>query len=443
MGTKDGLMGRLLGNAEKFSEKQVAETLDLLVSHGLQRGASDIHIEPHDRFVLVRYRIDGSLRGVHKLPRAALELLMTELKTRAALRAQDVVLPQEGHYDVATDDGRQVTANVSTMPVYGGEKAVLHLSVQAGKPRELEVAGFWGDGLKVIQSVLATPHGLVVVAGPRHNGVGSTLFSLLDLLNSPMVSIATVEGHPKHRLPGTSQTYLSASGMNYHAGLQAALKQDPNIIMLSDLPDSGTAELAIHAATTGHLVIVGIHAEGALAAALRVRVAGIEPFLLATGLRATIGQRLVRRLCTQCRERRLITAEEQHLLKDAFGVATSAAHKRLHQLEAQAAAGGMGDPKQLNTSTTQVSHLWRKSTEGCHVCDHTGYNGQIALVEVLANTENVQKGILDRGVASVPALQKLAVKDGFVPMALDGLVKALRGQIDIQEVLHAAHVRVY
>jgi len=419
MGTKDGLMGRLLGNAEKFSEKQVAETLDLLVSHGLQRGASDIHIEPHDRFVLVRYRIDGSLRGVHKLPRAALELLMTELKTRAALRAQDVVLPQEGHYDVATDDGRQVTANVSTMPVYGGEKAVLHLSVQAGKPRELEVAG------------------------PRHNGVGSTLFSLLDLLNSPMVSIATVEGHPKHRLPGTSQTYLSASGMNYHAGLQAALKQDPNIIMLSDLPDSGTAELAIHAATTGHLVIVGIHAEGALAAALRVRVAGIEPFLLATGLRATIGQRLVRRLCTQCRERRLITAEEQHLLKDAFGVATSAAHKRLHQLEAQAAAGGMGDPKQLNTSTTQVSHLWRKSTEGCHVCDHTGYNGQIALVEVLANTENVQKGILDRGVASVPALQKLAVKDGFVPMALDGLVKALRGQIDIQEVLHAAHVRVY
>lgn len=440
MGTKDGLMGRLLGNAEKFSEKQVAETLDLLVAHGLQRGASDIHIEPHERFVLVRYRIDGILRGVHKLPQAALGLVMAELKSRAAMRAQDTILPQEGHYDTSAD-GRQVTVGVATMPVYGGEKAVLHLSLQAGKPRELEAAGFWGDGLKTLQSVLATPHGLVVVAGPRHNGVGSTLFSLLDLLNSPMVSIATVESHPKHRLPGTSQSYLSVSGMSFHAGLQAALKQDPNIIMLSDLPDSATAELVIHAATTGHLVLVGIHAEGAIAAALRMRVAGIEPFLLATGLRAAVGQRLVRRLCPECRERHLITAEEQHLLHESFGVATAAARKRLHELEAQAAAGGMGDPKQLNTSTTNVSHLWRKSTEGCHACDHTGYSGQIALVEVLADTGNVQKGLLDREIASVPALQKLAVKDGFVPMALDGLVKALRGQTDIHEVLRAAHVR--
>jgi type II secretory ATPase GspE/PulE/Tfp pilus assembly ATPase PilB-like protein len=440
MGTKDGLMGRFLGNAEKFTEKQVAETLDLLVSHGLQRGASDIHIEPHDRFVLVRYRIDGTLRGVHKLPHGALEMVMTELKNRAALRMHDANLPQEGHYDLMTD-GRQATVNVATMPVYGGEKAVLHLSLQASKPRELEVAGFWGDGLKTLQSVLATPHGLVTVAGPRHNGVASTLFSLLDLLNSPMVSIATVESHAKHRLQGVSQTYLSASGMNFHAGLQAALKQDPNIIMLSDLPDAATAELAIHAATTGHLVLVGIHAEGAIAAALRMRVAGIEPFLLATGLRVTVGQRLVRRLCAACRERRPVTAEEQHILKHSFGVSTTATHKRLHELEAQAAAGGMGDPKQLNTSGTSVSHLWRKSTEGCHVCDHTGYNGQIALVEVLANTENVQKGILDRDIASVPAMQKLAIKDDFIPMALDGLVKALRGQTDIQEVLQAAHVR--
>lgn len=441
MATKDGLMSRLLGNAEKFSEKQVAETLDLLVSHGLQRGASDIHIEPHDRFVLVRYRIDGTLRGIHKLPRTALEMIMAELKGRAALRVQDDILPQEGHYDISVDN-RQITVHVATMPVYGGEKAVLHLSIQAGKPRALEAAGFWGDGLKILQSVLATPHGLVVAAGPRHNGVGSTLFSLLDLLNSPMVSVATVEDRPKHRLTGTSQSYLSASGMSFYAGLQAALKQDPNVVMLSDMPDANTAELAIHAATTGHLILVGIHADGAIAAALRMRIAGIEPFLLATGLRATIGQRLVRRLCPTCRERHLVTAEEQHLLKAAFGVNTAAAHKRLHELEAQAAAGGMGDPAQLNTSKTNVSHLWRKSTEGCHACDHTGYNGQIALTEVLANTENVQQGILDPAVTSVFALQKLAVKDGFVPMALDGLVKALRGQTDIQEVLRATQTHL-
>jgi len=438
MGTKDGLMGRLLGNAEKFTDKQVGETLDLLVSHGVQRGASDIHIEPHDRFVLVRYRIDGTLRGVHKLPLEALDAVMIELKKRAALQTMDNTMPQDGQYEYMAD-GTAVNVNVSTMPVYGGEKAVLHLAKQAGKPRELEAAGFWGDGLKSIQNVLATPHGLVVIAGPRHNGVGATLFSLLDQLNSPMVSIATVEGQAKHRLPGANQTYLSASGMSYYAGLQAALKQDPNVIMLADLPDSASAELAIHAATTGHLILVGIHAEGAIAAALRMRVAGIEPFLLATGLRVTVGQRLVRRLCPDCCERRPILAEEMRLLQESFGVATTAAYKRLHDLEAQAAASGLGNPKQHNTSSTGISHVWRRSTEGCTTCDHTGYKGQVAIVEVLNPTENVQKALMDRSVTSVPALQKIAVKDSFVPMALDGLVKALRGLTDMHEVLRATH----
>jgi type II secretory ATPase GspE/PulE/Tfp pilus assembly ATPase PilB-like protein len=436
MSAKDGLMGRFLGNAEKFSDKQIAETLALFVDHGIKRGASDIHIEPHDRFILVRYRIDGALRGVHKLPLQALPSVMTQLKQLAAMQVQESALPQDGEYEVRVGD-RTIMVHVSIMPVYGGEKAVLHLAERPGKPQALEALGFWGEGLTQLQSILANPHGLIIVTGPRHSGISSTLFSLLDQLNNPMISIATVEMRTKHRLTGVTQTYLHVHGMQVREGVEAALKQDPNVLMIGDMPDSATAELAIHAATTGHLVITGFHTEGAVAAALRMRVVGVEPFMLVTALRASIGQRLVRTLCSDCRERYQLTADERKRLEQHFGIATPLARKRVYELERTAARDGLGDPAQLSSSATQISHAWRPHPEGCSSCDHTGYRGRGAIVEVLTNTEALQKGLMDRTVASIPALQKMAVRDGFVPMALDGLIKALRGQTTIAEVLHA------
>lgn len=434
MGAKDILTGRLLGNAQKFTDKQVAETLTMLVEHGLKRGASDIHIEPHERFVLVRYRIDGALCGVHKLPRTALATILAQLKTLADLNADEISTPQEGTYTVTVGDKR-VDVRVATMPVIGGEKAVLHVSLERGKPLELERLGFWGAGLGTLQSVLAQPHGLVLVAAPRHHGSASTLFSLLSSLNSPLVSIATVETHPKHRLPGVNQTYLSG-GMNTREGLQAALKQDPNIIMLSDVPDTATAELAVHASTTGHFLLAGVHADGAVAALLRLRAAGLEPFLLVAALRAAIGQRLVRTLCPNCRERYALGTEEQRELAKRFGI-TAAAFKRVHELERAASPAIFGDVKQLGSTPTAITHLWRASATGCETCDRSGYGGRTAIVEVLQNTDNLQKVLLGRETLSVPGLQAIAVKDGFVPMALDGLVKALRGQTTIGEILHA------
>ncbi|HSX17405.1 MAG TPA: ATPase, T2SS/T4P/T4SS family [Patescibacteria group bacterium] len=430
-------MGRFLGNAEKFSDKQVAETLELLVTHGYKRGASDIHIEPHERFVLVRYRIDGALRGIHKLPRQALVTVMAELKKIAGLQVQETHMPQEGQYDVRIGD-TDVTVRVSIMPVYGGEKAVLHLAVRMGQPESLEALGFWGAGLKTIQSVLASPHGLLVVSGPRHSGIHSTIFSVVQQLNSPMVSIATVELSTKHRLPGVTHTYLTASGMTVLDGLRAALKQDPNIIMLGDIPDGQTAELAVHAATTGHLVIAGMRADGAVAGVLRMRVTGVEPFMLVTALRASIGQRLVRALCPDCRERYAVSPEEHRSIRQNFGITTPASLKRIHELELQAAKSGLGDPRELSTTPAQITHLWRASSEGCETCHHTGFQGRTALVEVLAASEEVQKGLMNRDVTSVAALHKQALKDGFIPLALDGFIKVLRGQTTIKEVLHAA-----
>lgn len=430
-------MGRFLGNTDKFSEKQVGETLDMLVDHGVVRGASDIHIEPFERFVLVRYRIDGTLRGVHKLPRVALGMIMTVLKKRAGLRPEDTQSPQEGEF-AATTDGKEVTVRLSTMPVFGGEKAVLHLSMKLGKPQELTALGFWGQNLATLESILARPQGLVAVAGPRHSGIASTLFSMVHQLNSPLVSIATVELHAKHRLPGVSQSYLHAN-MSMAEGLRAALRQDPNIVMLGDMPDSDTALLAVHAASTGHLVLGGMHADGAVAAALRIRAAGAEPFLLATGLRACVGQRLVRKLCPDCRERYAVTAEEHKQLVERFGMAAPSARRTVHELERSLAPAIFGDVKQLNSTPNHITHLWRPSSEGCEHCGHTGYQGRVGIVEVLNNSDGLQKVLLAKEVLSVSAVHALVLKEGFIPLALDGLVKALRGQTTVAEVLHAVN----
>jgi type II secretory ATPase GspE/PulE/Tfp pilus assembly ATPase PilB-like protein len=439
MAGKDGLMGRFLGNAGKFTDKQVAETLSMLVMHGIKRGASDIHIEPHERFVLVRYRIDGVLRGVHKLPRSALVTVMAQLKTLADLHVQETQTPQEGQY-VLTAGDKRIDVRVSTMPVFGGEKAVLHLSLERGKPDTLDSLGFWGTNLTILRQTLASPHGLIVVAGPRHSGVSSTLFSLLDALNTPMVGIATVEAHAKHRLPGVSQTYIGGTGMTMLEGLQATLKQDPNIVMLADISNAAAAELAIHTATTGHLVLTGLHASGSISAALRLRAAGVEPFMLVAALRASVGQRLVRQLCPNCRERYELSHDEQKEIARGFGINTAASFKRVHDLERSAAPAIFGDVKQLSSSAAAITHLWRASDIGCDQCDRTGYNGRTAIVEVLSSSENLHKMLLNREVISAASIQAAVLKDGFIPMALDGLVKALRGQTTITEVLRAVSI---
>lgn len=438
MDAKNSLMGKLLGNADKFTDKQVAETLEMLVEHGARRGATDIHIEPHERFVLVRYRIDGALRGVHKLPRAALGPLLVQLKTLAKLNIQDTQMPQEGDFTVKFSEG-SVEVHLSTMPVYGGEKAVLHLSQERGEPADLAKLGFWGDGLKTLKSVLASPHGLVVVSGPRHSGISATLFSLLKDANSPLVNVATVERGVKHRLPGVNHSYL-AGGMTALEGLQAAIKQDANIILLDNLPDGPTIGLAVHAATTGHLVLAGLHASGSAAALLHLRHGGVEPYLLVTSLRACVGQRLVRRLCPDCRERYPVDQDELDMLEEFFDIRTPSARKRLHDLEKAASPVIFGDVRQLNSTPTRITHLWRASESGCDTCEHTGYTGRTAIVEVLANTESLHKTLLGKDPLSVNAIQSAAIKDGFVPMAMDGLVKALRGHTTAAEVMRAMMV---
>jgi type II secretory ATPase GspE/PulE/Tfp pilus assembly ATPase PilB-like protein len=322
------------------------------------------------------------------------------------------------------------------MPVFGGEKAVLHLTKKHGKPVDLSKLGFWGDGLTTLKNTLANPHGLLVVAGPRHSGVSTTIFSLLKDLNSPLLSVATVEIEPKHRLPGVSQTYLP-NHLSIQAGLKAALKQDPNIVMIDNLPDGQSAEMAVHAATTGHMVLTGLHAESSIAALLHLRHSGVAAFSLVTALKAAVGQRLVRTLCPECRERYAISPQEREQFEAIFGIASVTARKRVHELERAAAPSIFGDVKQLNSSATHITHAWRANEAGCQACDHSGYRGRTAIVEVLKNDETLHKILLGKEILTATAIQTLLLKDGFIPMGLDGLIKALRGQTTIIEVLRA------
>lgn len=433
MGTKDLVMGRLLGNAQKFSREQVAQTVTMLLEHAHGHRATDIHIEPRERYILVRYRVDGVLRGVHKLPLPAGRPLIKFLKELAQLSTTEVNLPQEGRYDTTIHD-QDYTVLVATLPVLGGEKIVLHLRHRTARLLPLESLGFWGNNLAVVRTALTAPQGLIIVAGGRRSGKTTTLYSLLHVLTTPLVSIATIEDPIEHRLHGVAQTQVHPrQGVGFAEGLQAAVGQDANIIMLSNLPDSQTIELALHASSDGHLVLAGMPAARVTQAVVQLLSTGLQPFLLASSLRLVVAQELVRQLCPHCKQRYELDNEQNELLVRAFHLKTAAVRRRVHELEQQAAREGLGNPKQLNSTPSRLTHLWQPSLEGCADCDHMGYIQQLGLTEVLAPKDTLRS--LLQHIPTPAEIQEAIAGQGFVPLPIDGLVKALRGLTTIEEVL--------
>ena len=435
MDGKNSFIERLLGSAEKFTSEQVDQTIQLLVEHGIRWHASDIHIEPHEQYVQVRYRVDGELKGAHKITRAALQALLAQLKTLAHLDATNQHTPQNGHFETTVDD-QTFEIKLSTMPVLGGEKAVLHLSPHIREPFKLDQIGFWGASLQSVQATLARSHGMIIVSAPKHHGRPTTEASMLAALNNPSLNIATIEESIEYRIPHASQTAINPrAGLTMFTGLQAALHQDPNVILIDNLQDKPTTELAIQTAMNGHLVIGGLHSDSAASSLLHLRAMGIPPYLLASTVRTVVAQRLVRQLCEHCRERYELTKDQLELLQRVFGVTNASAFRRINQLEQQAVALGIGNDDRMSSTSSQITHLWRPHREGCETCNHTGYVSRIALVEVLPLSDKMQQALMAPNMTTAE-LQAAALKEGFVPLALDGLVKALRGLVTIKDVLH-------
>lgn len=427
------VMGRLLSSAQKFNQQQVAQTVTMLLEHAYSHHATDIHIEPRERFVLVRYRIDGVLRGVHKLPLTAASPLTVALKELANIPDSGRDVPGEGYYDV-TLHGQRYHVQVVTAPVFDGEKIVLRLKTNNAVGLPLEQLGLWGSRLESVRHALTATRGLILIASPARSGKTTTLYSLLHILTTPMLSVATVEDPIDHQLSGVSQTQLHPNtGVGFAEGLQAILNQDANIIMVSNLPDTATIRLAVQAATQSHLILAGTVSPGAIEAIAQLISCEVQPYILATSLRLVLAQRLVRRLCPTCKRRYKLDGDQQELLRRAFGLKNPAARRHIYELEQQAAVSGLGDLKQLSSTPSALTHLWQAHPEGCVDCAHTGYLLQVPLIEVLIPGEAIRTLLIH--TPGIAELQTAATDHSFVPLAIDGLIKALRGLTSIEEVL--------
>lgn len=424
-------------------DSPIAQTVNLIIEGAIKASASDIHIEPRENYVSIRYRIDGILREVNKLPKKVHGALVSRIKILSNLKIDERRAPQDGRFKISINS-LVYALRVSTLPITDGEKVVMRILNETSKAATLEELGYWGHSLDTVNHAIIQPHGMVLVTGPTGSGKSTSLFSVLSLLNNPAVNISTVEDPVEYKIPGANQTQVNPqAGMTFVAGLRALLRQDPNIIMVGEIRDTETAGLGVQAALTGHLVFATLHTNNAATCLPRLLDMGIEPFLIASTVRAVVGQRLVRRLCPNCRESFTPDAAIVKKIADSFGIKDATTMKQIHELEVSALEGGIGasqlpekDPKStssLSTSEGKILRLWKAHENGCDECNHIGYRGRMGIYEVLGNSTEVQKLIVSNATSDV--IQNQAIKEGMVIMQLDGFIKALRGQTTIEEIL--------
>ncbi|MCA9347293.1 type II/IV secretion system protein [Candidatus Saccharibacteria bacterium] len=405
-------------------DSPVAQTVNLILEYAIKSGASDIHIEPRERNVQVRYRIDGVLNEANKLPKRTMNALVSRIKILANLKIDERRAPQDGRFKINLN-GRVFAFRVSTLPITDGEKVVMRILDESTEPLSLLQLGFWGIALDRINDAASQPHGMILVTGPTGSGKSTTLHSVLHILNRPEVNISTIEDPVEYRLEGVNQTQVNpAAGMTFAAGLRALLRQDPNVIMVGEIRDGETAGLGVQAALTGHLVFSTLHTNNAATCLPRLLDMGIEPFLIASVVRAVIGQRLVRRLVPEESEAYEPSADEKSELEKNFGIKTDADWARLMKLvnTAQEAFGKPVTPKLT---------LYRPKKD--LPANSTGYKGRMGIYEVLYNSNETQKLIVANGTSD--EIQDLAIKEGMVTMQLDGFIKAAIGMTSIEEIL--------
>ena len=419
---------------EEFAENSpVAQTVNLLLEYAIKSSASDIHIEPREEFVQIRYRIDGVLREVNRLPRNVLGALVSRIKILSNLKIDERRVPQDGRFKI-TVSGRQYALRVSTLPIADGEKVVMRILDESNQSVTLEQLGYWGKSLVDIKEAMQQPNGMILVTGPTGSGKSTSLFSILSELNTPDVNISTIEDPVEYKIPGVNQTQTNVkAGMTFASGLRALLRQDPNIIMVGEIRDGETANLGVQAALTGHLVFSTLHTNNAATCLPRLLDMEIEPFLIASTVKAVIGQRLVRRLCTFCRQHYTPTSDEIKNIESLFGLSNSRDIGYINRLESQAASEKIGGDAEQNTNGTTITGLWKESAEGCDECNHQGFKGRLGIYEVLDVSQTIQRSITTNATSN--EIQDEAINDGMVTMQIDGLIKALRGVTTISEVL--------
>ncbi len=417
-------------------DSPISQTVNLLLEYAIRSHASDVHIEPREDAVQVRYRIDGVLKEVNRLPRNVMSALVSRIKILSNLKIDERRVPQDGRFKISIG-GRQYALRVSTLPIVDGEKIVMRILDESNQAVTLDQLGYWGKALDDVTREMNEPNGIVLMTGPTGSGKSTSLFSILTLLNKPNVNISTVEDPVEYKIIGVNQTQTNPkAGMTFANGLRALLRQDPNIIMIGEIRDTETAALAIQAALTGHMVFSTLHTNNAATTLPRLLDMGTEPFLIASTIRAIVGQRLVRKLHRDSRQNYTPTEQEKAEIISMFKLTSGQDFRVIHELEKQAAKAGLGGDTPLSTDENGIKTLWRADNDFNKDDVQEGYRGRIGIYEVLYNSDSVQKLIMSRATSA--QIQEQAIKEGMVTMQIDGLIKALRGETTIEEVLRVS-----
>jgi len=410
------------GELEKAAEElPIVNIVNSILEHAVYEGASDIHIEPAEKEVVVRYRIDGVLKEVMSLPKKVQQGITARLKILANLKIDEHMVPQDGRFKIQVQD-EKLAFRVSILPVYEGEKIVMRLLHEGQKPLSLDDLGFLPGPKKLVEDAIQKPHGMILVTGPTGSGKTTTLYSVLGILNTPEVNISTIEDPIEYHVSGINQSQINTQvGFTFAAGLRSFLRQDPDIIMVGEIRDAETAEIAIHAAMTGHLVLSTLHTNDAPTTLPRLLDMDIPPFLVAFTSNIIIAQRLVRKVCEHCKVSYTLPKDEVDELTDLFDM------KRLKQLYKEQGIS-------LKTAESKLEHMVFYRGEGCRRCNKSGYKGRVGIYEVLDINKDIQSMINKRANAEDLKLYA-AEKQHMISMLQDGLVKAKMGITTIEEVL--------
>ena len=394
-----------LSDLEKAAEEApIVRLVNLILTEAVKRGASDIHVEPYEKEYRVRFRIDGVLQPIMSPPMKLKDAITSRIKIMAKLDISEKRLPQDGRIMLKMNIGgkkKQLDYRVSSLPTLWGEKIVLRLLDKENLRLDMTKLGFEQESLVKFERAILKPYGMVLVTGPTGSGKTNTLYSAISRLNTPETNIMTAEDPVEFQLAGVNQVQMKESiGLNFAAALRSFLRQDPNIILVGEIRDFETAEIAIKAALTGHLVLSTLHTNGAPETISRLMNMGIEPFLVATSVHMIVAQRLVRRVCKDCAEK--LDLPQQVLIEAGFA------------------------PEEAN-----MVHV--RKGKGCPTCNNTGYKGRAGLYEVMEIDDEIRELILVG--ASALELKKKAIERGMLTLRRSGLTKVKEGMTTLEEVV--------
>lgn len=398
---------------EILKDAPVTKLVQVIISHAIEGRASDIHIEPMDKDYRVRFRVDGTLHINLIIPKEIGPAVISRIKILANLKIDEKRKPQDGRFRT-TNDGKEIDFRVSTLPVISGEKVVMRILDKDQGLANVESLGLMGTALEDVKKSISETYGMILFTGPTGSGKSTSLYSLLKILNQEERNIITLEDPIEYNLDGLNQSQIKPEiGYTFASGLRTILRQDPNVIMVGEIRDSETAELAVHAALTGHLMFSTLHTNTALGAIPRLIDMGIEPFLLASSLRIVVAQRLVRQVCSNCKKEKAIP--------DSVRKAIAAEMEKISASEMK---------KYGVDSNTELKFF---QGAGCDVCNGTGIKGRVAIYEAILVNDNIRSIITEKG-GGEDLLEKERERLGILTMKQDGILKVVKGLTTIEEI---------